>query len=540
MKKAWKILSRTLLVLLLLLITVWLLIQTKPVQNWLVDKITSRLSKDLNTKIDIKHVDFSLFNKMFIEGVLVEDKQKDTLLYAGRLKVKITDWFFLKDKVVLQYIGLQDATIKLHRTDSVWNYQFLADYFSSPSSGKKKKGTIWDLKKIDLENIYLEKIDKWQGKDMIASIDKLQVDARQIDFAKKHFVINKIDITKPLFVISGYKGNRPDKKETVFTEDEISPSVDSLLSWNAAGWNIHINQLEIKKGIFQNNQGALQQSVGYFDGKHISFESINATFKNLSWIKDTISATAFISTIEKSGFNVKHLTAKIKFHPRAMEFDSMDILTNKSHLTNYFALRYNNFNKDMGRFISNVTMDGRFDKSVISSDDIAFFAPALQTWKKELTLTGNIKGTVDYLGGKNVLVQAGANTLLNGNIKLAGLPNIDETFIDFKANDFKTTYTDAVTFLPQLKEVNQPHISKIKNLRFKGSFTGFIHDFVTYGTIETNLGTVVSDLNMKLPAGKSPAYSGSIKTENFLLGEFLGLTEVGSISGDAKIKGSGF
>ncbi|HET9055337.1 MAG TPA: translocation/assembly module TamB domain-containing protein, partial [Chitinophagaceae bacterium] len=40
--------------------------------------------------------------------------------------------------------------------------------------------------------------------------------------------------------------------------------------------------------------------------------------------------------------------------------------------------------------------------------------------------------------------------------------------------------------------------------------------------------------------GKSPAYSGSIKTENFLLGEFLGLTEVGSISGDAKIKGSGF
>jgi len=55
------------------------------------------------------------------------------LLSAGKLQVHITDWFLFKDKAVLEYIGLEDAKIKLKRSDSVWNYQFLSDYFSSPA-----------------------------------------------------------------------------------------------------------------------------------------------------------------------------------------------------------------------------------------------------------------------------------------------------------------------------------------------------------------------------------------------------------------------
>lgn len=76
---------------------------------------------------------------MNLEGVLVEDRKKDTLLYAGIVQVRITDWFFLQDQAELEYIGLENAIINFNRTDSVWNYQFLQDYFSTPSTGKRKK-----------------------------------------------------------------------------------------------------------------------------------------------------------------------------------------------------------------------------------------------------------------------------------------------------------------------------------------------------------------------------------------------------------------
>ena len=75
---------------------IYIFIQTPFGQNWIARQVTNRLSKDLQTKISIKHIDFSLFNRMNLEGVLIEDRKRDTLLYAGNLKVNITDWFFFK------------------------------------------------------------------------------------------------------------------------------------------------------------------------------------------------------------------------------------------------------------------------------------------------------------------------------------------------------------------------------------------------------------------------------------------------------------
>ena len=137
-------------------------------------------------------------------------------------------------------------------------------------------------------------------------------------------------------------------------------------------------------------------------------------------------------------------------------------------------------------------------------------------------------------------IQAGNNTYLNGDISLTGLPDINKTFIDFKANSFRTTYGDAATFLPGIRKITTPRLQSISYLDFNGSFTGFIKDFVTYGTIRTNLGTITSDLNMKLPEGKEPFYSGSIASQNFNLGVFVNNPEIGNISFSGQVKGRGF
>ena len=76
LKRFFTFLLRTFLVLILLLILAWGLVQTTPVQNWLVGKVTHRLSKDLKTYVSIKNVDFALFNSMLLEGTLVEDLKK--------------------------------------------------------------------------------------------------------------------------------------------------------------------------------------------------------------------------------------------------------------------------------------------------------------------------------------------------------------------------------------------------------------------------------------------------------------------------------
>ncbi len=477
---------------------------------------------------------------MHLEGLMVEDRQGDTLLYAGDLKLRITDWFFFKKNVELKYIGLDNALVKFQRTDSVWSQQFLFDYFSSPSTGKKKEGDMQlNLKKVEMKNVtFLEK-DGWKGEDMAIRLGGLNLDADEISFSKKIVEANSLLIDQPLVSIYKYNGAKPPAPGEPGV-DRITPTaVDSLLKWNPLGWVMHLKTLKIENGIFKTDKQSDIPMLSNFDGRHIEFGNINITLADVRWSKDTIITNLQLAGKERSGFEVKKMLADVKFTPKEMAFSNLDILTNSSHISNYFRMSYDDLDS-MDDFIHAVNMQANFNDAEINSDDIAFFAPTLKSWKKKITLKGKARGTVDALVGRELLIQAGSSTLLNGDLSLTGLPDINQTFIDFKANDFRTTYGDAVTIVPAMRRVTIPDLKKIHYVNFKGNFTGFIHDFVTFGTIQTNLGTLTTDLNMKLPYKQQPLYSGNIATDNFRLGEFLSDKNIGSVSLTAAVKGTGF
>jgi len=521
-------------------VTLWLLIQLPPVQTWLVSKVAKRLSHDLHTTISIKHVDFSLFNKMRLDSVLVEDTHKDTLLYAGTVKVNVTDWWFFKDKAELRYIGLEDATIRLHRTDSVWNFQFLADYFSAPpditfSKKDTSRGIELDLKEVDLSRIHFLKKDEWRGEDMELRLNAMKLDADTISLTQKIARINTLSFTHPEFTLTNYAGKRPplvDDTTEVYINDPLH------LRLNPAGWDITAGKLTIRDGSFRNEKPADTNPNKHFDGNHIYFYAVNSSFSNLQLKKDTITAQLLLSTKERSGFEVKKLSARIKWFPEAMEFGHLDLQTEKSHLHNFFAMRFKTLD-DMSDFVTRVKMEGNFNDADIDSDDIAWFAPELKEWKKHIRITGVMKGTVSDLNGRNIVLEAGKNTLLNGDIHLKGLPDVRKTYIEFKSNDFRTTYQDMVTLVPEIRTIEQPRIDRIEWLRFKGNFTGYVRDFVTTGVIETNLGTLTTNVNMELPEAGPSIYSGNISTDSFQLGPFLDNDNMGRVSFLGKVNGTG-
>jgi len=61
-----------------LVLVLWVLLQTTFFQNFIVGRVTHKLSKDLNTQVSIRHVDFDLFDKMLLKGTLVLDHNHDT------------------------------------------------------------------------------------------------------------------------------------------------------------------------------------------------------------------------------------------------------------------------------------------------------------------------------------------------------------------------------------------------------------------------------------------------------------------------------
>lgn len=508
--------------------------QTDTGQNWLAGKITGRLSKDLQTRISIRHVDIGLFSfdKMNLEGVMVEDRKGDTLLYAGGLQVRITDWFFFKDKAELKYVGLDDATIKLNRTDSVWNYHFLEEYFAGdPTDTAKKKnaGISFDLKKLVMNNVHFIQKDAWAGSDMEARIGHLDLDANELSLSGKTIDINSISLDHPYIALRSYTGKHTDSTATA----------KSTAATAKPDWLVKLGKVSIREGRFQDDRETGAAPLPYFDSDHMDFTRINAKFSNIGWTADSLTGNIDLSARERSGLVVQSLKARTTIHPKAMIFDQLYLQTNRSTITNYFSLRYNSIDA-LGSFLHAVTLEGRFQNSTISSDDIAFFAPDLRDWKKNLRIDGTVKGTVDALASKDLELWAGSHTYIHGAISLVGLPNINETLINIEAKDLRTTYADAASFIPAIRRIHTPNLAKISTLRFKGTYTGFINDFVTYGTLQTNLGTLKTDLNMKFPTNGDPVYAGTISTEGFQLGSFINNADLGIVDFHGTVKGKGF
>jgi hypothetical protein len=533
---AYKKTSRKILLgIIALFLFAFIAVQTDVVQNWLTGIVTEKLSKELGTEVKIRNVSLSFFNSFNMEGILIRDKQKDTLVYAGALKVRITDWFFLKDKNELKYIGLEDATIKLRRKDSVWNYQFLIDHFASSSPRKKSNSTIdLDLKKIDLKNVTLVKTDLWRGERINAKVASLILDADNINFLKKQYAINDITIDKPYFAITGLPALRPDS-----LIPKSYPKTGTGLQLNSGDIKLNVTNLTIKNGILsiQSNE---DRPDTYFDGSHIYITRLNGKFNNITLIKDTLQSTVNITAKERSGLELKRLKAKFRVTPRIMEFAKMDLQTNKSRINGYYAMKYKAFNNDFGDYINKVVMDARFKDAKINSDDIAFFAPELKKWNKEVSLTGNAFGTVADFSVKDFFAKAGNTTYIHGILTMKGLPDINTTIINFNNGIFKSNYNDLSVFIPVLKEVHEPNLAALGDILYRGNFNGSINNFTATGNISSNLGAITTDVTMKINKEKDAFYSGTFTTTQFNIGKFFDYDSLGLVDFNGKIKGNNF
>lgn len=516
---------------------VYFLLQVSFVQNYIARHAAKRLSKALNTEVRIDHIDVEFFNTLSLNGTLVRDQHKDTLLYAGALKVNITDWFFVKDKVELTYIGLENTLIDLHRTDSVWNYQFIADFFAAPKSSKKQQPIQLSVKQVDLKNIRLLQRDEWRGENLGLSLQSLELEAEVFDLINKQIQIRNLALVQPNFSIYNYEGKRPPRVRAA--RPELPTNDPEQLRWNPGKWALGIRNLTIKNGSLKNDIETDRAPYYYFDGAHFQFSQINSQFRDVQLSNDTFSGNIQIATKERSGFEVKQLKAHMRFHPEAMEFRQLDIRTPKSYLRNYYAMRYDTFD-DMSDFIESIRLEGNFTDAIVHSDDIAYFAPELANWNTRISLSGRATGTISNLEGKKVVVKAGKNTYLNGDFTLKGLPDIKKSYLDVTVRDFNASYGDISQFFPVIKTITEPRLDRLGFIRFKGSFTGFMTDFVTYGTLETALGTLATDVNMKFPAKGAPQYLGTIQTEEFNIGQFIGNSALGSIGVAGDIAGQGF
>jgi hypothetical protein len=428
----------------------------------------------------------------------------------------------------------------LVRTPSVqtWMAQKLASHLSKELHTKVSIDylSIDFFTRLNLKGLYIED----QKNDTLIYAGELKINSRMFRPFKYQINLRSLELQNAYVNLKKYKGDE-------------NLNIDFLINYFATGdtattdeaWRIRTGNFDIFNSAFSYADLNKERNAKGFDADHLRIFNLTANIDDLVIFGDSIRAEIDkLSFAEQSGFYLNELSASFLFDQKQLLLENLALITPQSILRSRIELSYDN-KQDISDFVGKVNIRSSVEEAKISLRDIAYFVPDLEGIDRNVELSGDLRGTIDQIRGRNIDIKYADNTRFKGNISLTGLPEIHETFIDLVIEDFTTSKTDLNTipippFAPGHTLTVPENIATLGLINFKGKFTGFLNDFVAYGNINTSIGYISSDLNLKVNEDKSSSYSGRLAAGNFDLGKYFNNEELlGKVTFDARLRGSG-
>ena len=376
-------------------------------------------------------------------------------------------------------------------------------------------------------------------KDTLLNTPEFLLDINEFSLKRRIININTVQVNNGSFYLKSYKDRSTNISFIIDYFDSGKPKPKSTKKpFEISFDRVILNNIGLK---YKNLRvDTVIQGVNFDD---IQLNSLNGIFEQLNTSDHLMQANIKnLSFQEKSGFYLKNLTSFATIDSNQIELKELMLVTNKSRLSDYFKMNFGKFS-DFRDFVNKVRMKGNFKNSFLASRDISYFTPQLGKINLNLELDGQISGLVNNLKAKKLSIKAGKATYIKGDFVVKGLPNLKETFMDLKVEMAGTNKTDLDEILSSIsgkKAKSIPAIiGKFGNINFNGSFTGFQNDFIAYGEFKTQLGRIVSDVNMKIDKAGIPSYSGNVKSYDFGIGQLINEKSLGKITARLNVKGRG-
>lgn len=511
------------------------------VQTWLTQTIASILSSQINADVSVGSVHIKFFKRIEVRDVYVEDQQGDTLLYAQRLYANLGRLQPFKNKYDVKKIELKGTYVNLYQQPGSdhFNYQFLLDSLLSKNKQPDTSSTQIDLKlqDITIHDLRFNMNDSVAEQSFVVALTKLDIGVDRLDLPDKIVSLNKLAIDGLNIAVTDF---RTCTDELVTTSDQQEQDLSPPMALNPDCWHIDINNLGITGSSFHLDQNRFIYDNRGMDYHHIGVDSIDISIPAATIEDETLIAQIdHIAAKEQSGFTLNKLSGLATITPQSIAISDMTILTPNSNINNYYSMEFDRFS-DFNKYETKVYMTGRFNKAKVSVKDINYFARAIPFLAHNtVNLTGEVKGTVSGLKGRDLRINFGRYSSFAGNFSFYGLPNFDETFISFDIDRINTSASDLARVYPDYPI--PPELVKFGMVNFSGNFDGFYNDFVANGQLATSIGVLNSDINFKIdPKTGLAAYSGNFSAEDFDLGKWAGNdTLLGKVTASARLKGSG-
>lgn len=212
-KRAYKFIKRIakiVAILLLFVVALLLFIRSSWGQRIIVDNLVSYVNDKTGTRLTVDKLFITFSGDVEIQGVYLEDLQKDTLLYSKNLQAEIALSPLIFGNTVkvneLEWNGVI-ANISRAKHTEEFNFSFLLDAFVAPDpelSNDTSETMALDIGSISLSDFKINYVDEFLGIHSKNRIGSLYTDFENIDLEQLLFHSNEVQLSNSTITYSQY------------------------------------------------------------------------------------------------------------------------------------------------------------------------------------------------------------------------------------------------------------------------------------------------------------------------------------------------
>ncbi len=546
---------RLALLFLLLLLLSFFLIQVPVVQRYAAGQASEALAEALEVEVRVGTIAIEPFTKLRLEDVFIGDRTGDTLVQAGAIRANLFQPLrsLYNRTLFVEGLELEGAYVKLRRDTASpsGNYAFLSEFFApAPSTAYEERDPFqFDLRSLAAHDTRFAFEDDFAGTRLAAQLDSLGLLLNVLDLPAKRIDAERLSVAGLRTQLTRFAGAPavPDPGDSTRSATDPARAPDTnrafLLPFDIAVDAVDLERIGFR---YDDERGGARVTGPEFDPRHIAIRDLQLGLRNLSLGPDSLGLEVQgLAFEEASGIKLDNLSAStVSFTERAASVRGLAVATNESRLGSDLQVSL-----PPSATWEDAAELGVFDVTLAPSQiqvgELLAFVPSLREnsllatrSEDKISLAGRARGTVDQLRIDDLAVSLPDGSYLRADASLRNLTNPAEALLNVEVSKLNTSVARLSALVPSLSI--PPRFEKLGQLEFTGRFDGFLHDFVAYGDLRTNLGQATLDTRFVSTEGQKEQYSGELALVGFDLGAFLGVDDLDAITAEVEIQeGSG-
>lgn len=300
-------------------------------------------------------------------------------------------------------------------------------------------------------------------------------------------------------------------------------------------WKLHCNRFILRDSEF----GYQSFSEPY---RKVVVEEVRLRMDKFRFSPDSLSFQLFsMSLNDNRGFYLNGLSAEIRQTGSDFFIDNLLLETLNSRIESPYIAYKQQPMPGSDETVSE--LDIRLSPSQVSLADLSLFIPGLEGMDQLLEVSGQISGNIQNLKAREFEIRTGSDTRIAGDFAMNYIPGFGEPFLFLELKEARTNFRD-------LSSIRLPNSSSVRNLKFpdqlyqagnfnyRGNFTGFPTDFVVFGTLDSKMGRIKTDISITPDTASLIRYRGRLETTGFRLETLLQSPSYGQISMNGMVNGT--